>query len=87
MRAPLTVAVICVLTATYANSAVPLTPAGNGHLVVPAFVNGKGTLPFILDTGADGPSVYESFAKQQRLQAGKPESVTGMTGTTMSPTY
>lgn len=64
-----------------------MTPAGNGHSVVPAFVNGKGTVPFILDTGADGSSVYEWFAKQQGFKIGEPASVAGMTGTTVAPTY
>lgn len=87
MRPFLAIAVSCLLLSTHAGSSVPLTPAGNGHLVVPAFVNGKGTVPFILDTGADGTYVYEWFARQQGLQAGTPISVEGMTGAAMMPAY
>ena len=87
MRPISAIAASCVLLSTYAGSSVPLTPAGNGHLVVPAFVNGKGTVPFILDTGADESSVYDWFAKQQRLPAGAAISVTGMTGAAMMATY
>lgn len=87
MRPISAIVVSCVLLSAYAGSSVPLTPAGNGHLVVPAFVNGKGTVPFILDTGADGSHVYEWFAKQQGLKPGAPISVEGMTGAAMMPTY
>lgn len=81
------IAASCLLLSTHAGSSVPLTPAGNGHLVVPAFVNGKGTVPFILDTGADGSHVYEWFAKQQGMKAGVPISVEGMTGAAIMSTY
>jgi predicted aspartyl protease len=87
MRPILAIAAPCLLFGTYAGSSVPMTPAGNGHLVVPAFVNGKGTVPFILDTGADESSVYDWFAKQQRLASGTAISVTGMTGAAMMATY
>jgi predicted aspartyl protease len=87
MRSFSAIAASCLLFTTHAGSSVPLTPAGNGHLVVPAFVNGKGTVPFILDTGADGSHVYEWFARQQGLKPGTPISVEGMTGAAMMPTY
>ncbi len=87
MRPISATALSCVLLAAHASSTVPLTPAGNGHLVVPAFVNGKGTVPFILDTGADESLIYDWFARQQGLQPGKATSVEGMTGATMMPTY
>lgn len=87
MRPFSAIAASCLLLGTPAGSSVPLTPAGNGHLVVPAFVNGKGTVPFILDTGADGSHVYEWFARQQSLKPGVPTSVEGMTGASMMPTY
>lgn len=80
-------AVSCVMLAAQASSTVPLTPAGNGHLVVPAYVNGKGTVPFILDTGADGSHVYDWFAKQQGLRPGKAMTVEGMTGASSMLTY
>lgn len=87
MRPISAIAASCVLLSTPAGSSVPLTPAGNGHLVVPAFVNGKGTVPFILDTGADDSGVYDWFARQQGLAAGKAISVTGMTGDAVMATY
>lgn len=87
MRPISAIAASCLLLAAPAGSWVPLTPAGNGHLVVPAFVNGKGTVPFILDTGADGTHVYEWFARQQALKAGTPIRVVGMTGAATMPTY
>ncbi|MFT4197197.1 MAG: retroviral-like aspartic protease family protein [Pseudoxanthomonas sp.] len=87
MRPISAIAASCLLLSTHAGSSVPLTPAGNGHLAVPAFVNGKGTVPFILDTGADGSYVYEWFAKQQGLKPGVPISVEGMTGASMMSTY
>ncbi|WP_442680486.1 aspartyl protease family protein [Sphingomonas sp. ASY06-1R] len=87
MRPISAIAALCALLSTSAGTSVPMTPAGNGHLVVPAFVNGKGTVPFILDTGADESSVYDWFAKQQRLAAGTAISVTGMTGAAMMATY
>ncbi|MET0550303.1 MAG: retroviral-like aspartic protease family protein [Xanthomonas sp.] len=87
MRPMAAIAASCLLLSPPAGSSVPMTPAGNGHLVVPAFVNGKGTVPFILDTGADGTHVYAWFAKQQQLTPGPPTSVEGMTGAAMMPTY
>ncbi|MBN8809406.1 MAG: aspartyl protease family protein [Sphingomonas sp.] len=87
MRSISAIAASCLLLSTHAMSSVPLTPAGNGHLVVPAFVNGKGTVPFVLDTGADGSHVYEWFARQQGLKPGTPINVEGMTGAAMMPTY
>jgi predicted aspartyl protease len=87
MRPISAIAASCLLLSTHAGSSVPLTSAGNGHLVVPAFVNGKGTVPFILDTGADESSVYEWFAKQQGFPAGAPISMMGMTGSTTVPSY
>lgn len=87
MRPFSAIAVSCLLLSTHAGSSVPLTPAGNGHFVVPAFVNAKGTVPFILDTGADVTAVYQWFARQQGLKPGKPISLEGMTGAAMMPTY
>jgi hypothetical protein len=66
---------------------VALSPAGDGHLVLPTFVNGRGPFPFILDTGADGSGFYNWFAVQQKLRAGKSEELVGMTGSTTVPTY
>jgi hypothetical protein len=79
------VAAMMVSAVTYAD--VGLSPPGDGHLVLPVFVNGKGPFPFILDTGADGSGFYHWFAVQQKLRAGKPEELVGMTGSTTVPTY
>jgi hypothetical protein len=65
---------------------VPLSPGADGHITVPAFVNGQGPFPFILDTGADNTAIYQGFAKQQRLTMDKARDVEGQTGTISSPT-
>jgi hypothetical protein len=52
----------------FAGAAVPLTPAGNGHLLVPAMVDGAGPFPAVLDTGADVSGVYQWFAEQLLLR-------------------
>jgi hypothetical protein len=70
-----------------AQAAIPLTPAGDGHDTIPAFVNGKGPFAFILDTGADGSSLYQWFAEKQHLAKGKVRDVYGQTGSVSSPTY
>ena len=70
-----------------AQAAVPFTPAGDGHDTIPAFVNGKGPFAFILDTGADGSSLYQWFAEKERLPKGKVRDVYGQTGSVSSPTY
>lgn len=87
MRRFTAIALGCALLGAQAASTVPLTPAGNGHLVAPVFVNGKGTLPFVIDTGADGSYVYEWFARQQGLTKGEPMRVKGMTGAAMMNRY
>lgn len=51
MRPISAIAASCLLLSANAGSSVPLTPAGNGHLVVPAFVNGKGTVPLPFKIG------------------------------------
>src|SRR6204780_2750154 len=68
-------------------AAVPFTPAGDGHDTVPAFVNGKGPFAFILDTGADGSTLYQWFAEKEHLPKGKVRDVYGQTGSVSSPTY
>lgn len=87
MRRKLIVVGCYALLATTSFGSVPMTPAGNGHLVVPTFVNGKGTVPFILDTGADSTGVYSWFARQQGLPLATPGTVVGMTGSTEAPFY
>ena len=87
MRRILVTAACCALLAISANATVPLTPAGNGHLLVPAFINGKGPFPVVLDTGADQSGFYAWFAQQQHLTQGPAENVEGMTGSISSPTY
>jgi predicted aspartyl protease len=70
-----------------ARATVPLEPAQDGHLVVPAYVDGSGPYPFILDTGADTGALYTWFAKKLKLRAGKAVDLSGQTGTTSTPTY
>lgn len=77
----------CALLSLTAYATVPLTSAGNGHLLVPAFINGEGPFPVILDTGADGSGLYAWFAKQQRLKPESSEDLGGMTGSVTVPTY
>src|SRR5580698_3648463 len=70
-----------------ARAAVPFTPADDGHDTIPAFVNGKGPFAFILDTGADGSTLYQWFAEKEHLRKGKVRDVYGQTGSVSSPTY
>ncbi len=72
---------------TAALATVSLTPAADGHLTVPTFINGNGPFPFILDTGADGSAAYQWFAQLHHLPLGKSEQVIGQTGTSTIPTY
>ena len=65
---------------------VALSPAADGHITVPAFVNGKGPFPFILDTGADNTGIYLGFSVKQHLTVGKARDVDGQTGSVSSPT-
>jgi predicted aspartyl protease len=87
MHRILVTAACCALFCVAARAAVPLTPAGNGHLLVPATINGKGPFPVILDTGADGSGLYTWFVRQQGLKAGPTRDLGGMTGTVTVPTY
>ncbi len=87
MRALMVAAMCGLLAAGAATAAVDLRPAATAHLVVPAFVNGKGPLPFILDTGADGSALYQWFAEKEGLKPGQARDLEGMTGTTKAPTY
>lgn len=87
MHRILVTAACCSLFSLPAFAAVPLTPAGNGHLLVPAFINGSGPFPVILDTGADGSGLYTWFARQQHLSPGPAQELGGMTGTVETPTY
>lgn len=66
---------------------VPLSLAGDGHLTVPAYVDGKGPFPFILDTGADESGIYQWLAGKLHLEKGKSEDLTGQTGTSVIPTF
>lgn len=87
IRTLLLASLLCTAAAGSADAAVPLTPATDVHLLVPAFVNGEGPFPFILDTGADESAVYQWFAEQQKLKPGKAHDVGGMTGTISTPSY
>jgi predicted aspartyl protease len=71
-----------------AYAAVHTEPAGDGgHVTVPAWVNGKGPYPFILDTGAEGSDVYAWLANQLHLPSAGSESLNGMTGSTQVARY
>jgi predicted aspartyl protease len=87
MRRILATAACCALLPLAAHSAVPLSPGGNGHWLVPARIDGKGPFPVILDTGADESGVYAWFAKQQGLTAGPTRDIGGMTGNVTTPSY
>ena len=71
------------------HAAVTVTPAGDGHVTVPTFVDGKGPFPFIVDTGADGSAVYQWFAQRAKLPkiSGRSETLSGMTGPVAAATY
>lgn len=56
-------------------------------MAIPAFVNGAGPYPFILDTGADGSAAYQWFAEDRHLPNGKSEEMMGQTGTATIPTF
>jgi Aspartyl protease len=81
------VTLACVPRFSEVRAAVPLTPAGDGHDTIPAFVNGKGPFAFILDTGADGSALYQWFAEKAQLSKGKLRDVDGQTGNVSSPSY
>jgi hypothetical protein len=72
---------------TGVRAAVLFTPAGDGHDTIPAFVNGRGPFPFILDTGADESSLYQWFAEKEHLRPGKARDLGGQTGSVSSPPY
>jgi predicted aspartyl protease len=59
---------------------VLLSKDATGHVTVPAFVNGTGPFPFILNTGADQSAVYSWFAKSLRLAKGANRMISGATG-------
>jgi predicted aspartyl protease len=84
---PRLAALLCIAFALSARAAVPLAPAADGHLTVPAYVNGAGPYPFILDTGADTGALYAWFARQLHLRAHKAADLSGQTGSALVPTY
>ena len=86
-RVLLAALVVCLSPSFPISAAVPLTPAGNGHWLVPAFVNGKGPFPAVLDTGADASGIYHWFALQAHFKRGPLENLGGMTGSVMTPLY
>jgi predicted aspartyl protease len=80
MRRLLLASACIALFATATHAAVPLTRDSTGHVIVPAYVDGKGPYPFILDTGADESAVYAWFAKSLRLAKGESRALSGATG-------
>ena len=87
LRRLLTAAACTALALGPADATVPLRPAATVHLMLPAFVNGKGPFQFLLDTGADESGVYRWFAEQQGLTPGQAHDIEGMTGTVSTPSY
>ena len=85
--APAVVALAAAVLLSRAFASAPLMPAGNGHLLVPVLVNGKGPVPAVLDTGADESGVYAWFAKEAHLKPGPLKDVGGMTGSVVTPSY
>jgi len=83
------VALSCFALPPWSRASVSLTPAGDGHVTVPAFVDGKGPYAFIVDTGADGSAVYQWFAQAAKLPRASSggETLTGMTGSFSSSAY
>lgn len=73
-------ATCCAVLATSALAEVPLTKDATRHVMVPAFVNGKGPFPFMLDTGADESAAYAWFAKSLNLPKGGKRELNGATG-------
>jgi predicted aspartyl protease len=70
-------------------ASVLLIPAGDGHVTVPTFVDGKRPFAFIMDTGADGSAVYRWFAQAAKLPrvSGRGERLAGMTGSFSAAMY
>jgi predicted aspartyl protease len=66
--------------ASDAQAEVPLTRSSTGHILVPAFVDGKGPEPFMLDTGADESGIYNWFAVARALPKGRASELSGATG-------
>jgi predicted aspartyl protease len=57
-----------------------------GHVVVPAYVNGRGPYPFILDSGADESAVYAWFGRSLGLPKGGAKMLAGATGSALGAT-
>src|SRR6185437_8036642 len=72
--------VASVLLSAAAHAEIPLSWDPTGHIVVPAFVNGKGPFEFMLDTGADESAVFAWFAKFLALPKGASRELSGATG-------
>jgi len=79
--------VLCLSIAVDIPAAVPLAQAPDGHLTVPAYVDGSGPYAFILDTGADASAVYPWLAEKLKLPGGKSDDLSGQTGTVSVPMY
>lgn len=54
---------------------------------MPVFINGKGPIPAVLDTGAAESGVYQWFAKKAALKPGPLQDVGGMTVSVRTPSY
>jgi len=77
--APIALSLVALWSAA-TEARVALKPDATGHLLVPAFVDGRGPYPFMLDTGADESGVYAWFASEQHLAPGHKAQLSGGTG-------
>ncbi len=80
-------AAVAALAGSVALASAPLRSADDSHLTIPAYINGLGPFPFVLDTGADGSDVYQWFGARLKLAHGRGQRLIGMTGAAAVPTY
>jgi predicted aspartyl protease len=61
---------------------VPITIAPTGHALVSVAIEGRGAVPMVFDTGAEGSALYAATAAAWSLPAaGAPAQLVGQTGT------
>ncbi len=63
-----------------APESVPFRLGEDGTIVVPVFIDGKGPLPFLLDTGASASAVSERLARELALPPVARSSVVSLVG-------
>jgi predicted aspartyl protease len=82
-------AAVLLAFAAQAQTGVPLSVSPDTHYTVPAYINGHGPYPFILDTGADQSAIYPWLVEQLGLKPapGPKAALGGATGTAQVPMY